>query len=221
MFTDNKRLIGRNPIWDMIQKNVSSYEPYSSASYFNGFLTNDNKNHIRKLVENKKNRELSFKLNRYLSNQYLTNKQALNRFSGMVYYDFLNVEQWEYVLPLIDVFDFNDDYYPLRNKLTNLLTELYSSTPNFGIARNKLMDEFHGFGYLSRCAFDSYVTFTKKQVDEHLESVRQLQSEEFMDVLTAMHDEINTFLKKWPEGFETIYYDSKKYCDMLLSTKRK
>lgn len=220
MFTDNKKLIGRNPIWDMIQKNMSSYDTNSSSAFFNGFLTNDNKNYMRKLVDNKDARELAFKMNRYLNNQYLTNRQAIDRYCGMVHFSFFDDSQWEYVLPLIDVFDFNDDYYPLRNKLTDLLTELYSSTRNFGIVRNKLTDEFHNFGYLSHCAYDCYVTFTKKQVDEHLESVRQLQSEEFIDVLIAMHNEINTFLKKWPEGFETIYYNIQIYCNKLLSIAR-
>lgn len=28
MFTNNKKLIGHNPIWDMIQKNVSGYDTF-------------------------------------------------------------------------------------------------------------------------------------------------------------------------------------------------
>lgn len=200
-------------------KNMSKYDPSSSNSYFNGFLTINNKNHMRKLVENKDVRELTFKMNRYLTNQYLTNRQAIDRYCGMVHFSFFDDAEWECVLPLIDVFDFNADYDHLNNKLANLLTELYSSTPDFGIARNKLMDEFFN-GYLSRYAFDCYAAFNKKQVDEYLEYARQLQSEEFIDVLIAMHNEINVFLKKWPEGFETIYYNIKIYCDRLLSISR-
>ena len=126
MFSDNKKLIGLNPMYDNLVKSMDGFDYHSNNSCRSGFVNPESLNMMRRAVDSdlsdKDNYMTLYKIMNMMSvsfnlpsQVYLTNAEAVDRHKCMMFNNVFTKDQWEKAFSVTDVFDFNDIWCHMRD----------------------------------------------------------------------------------------------------------
>jgi len=139
MFSDNKNLIGDNPLYENLVKSMEKFDYHSNKSCRAGFVNMSNMDKLRMIVDSDISDTANFKKLYNIMNMktigkpldtftvdklfdceendfvYMRDLDAIDRHKCMMFNNVFTKKQWNKAFSVTDVFDFNSEFYFKRD----------------------------------------------------------------------------------------------------------
>lgn len=125
MFSDNRQLVGDNPMYENLVKSLENYDYTASDAWRDGFVNYDNLEDMRKTADSdlsdpdnyrKLHSIMNMKPNEITGAEvYMEDSEAVDRHKCMMFGNTFSKRQWDAAFSVTDVFYFNEEFLCKRD----------------------------------------------------------------------------------------------------------
>ena len=125
MFSDNRQLVGDNPMYENLVKSLENYDYAASDAWRAGFVNYDNLEDMRKTADSDLSNPDNYRKLHSIMNMkpdemtgaevYMKDSEAVDRHKCMMFGNTFSKRQWDVAFSVTDVFYFNEEFSRKRD----------------------------------------------------------------------------------------------------------